>query len=458
MDELIPVAMAGSARRATPLSDPLFLGLDGSPEVRLLGAAALAGIAALAGQRPRLASALPPDCESDPRRVAGARHLQLILDGDHRDLLPEWLELAQQYQKRAEPSQLPRLLEVAAHNRSLRAGVAAVGGPRALWLARQNPEWAYLLGQAEDESTWETGQSTVRLEWLARLRGRDPERARQLLMASWAQESADERQKALQSFGAGLSMADEEFLESALDDRSKGVRAQAADLLARLPQSRLAQRARARMATCVQWTKTSSWFGLRQTQALEVTPPAECTREMQRDGIEVKPSGGVGEKAWWLEQSVARTPLDFWPPGALKAAERHEWGEALGRGWLRAARAQKDAGWAAALIEAGSRDDELFAILPHARQEELLLKHWEPGWLVLHRPYSRSLAGALMAALPSRRPKGYDWHWTHLLKEVALRLPFDTPVGEFWTDPDSAMEKLIATVNFRQSMNQEMRS
>lgn len=457
MDELIPLAMAGSQRRGTPLAAPLFQGLDGAPETRLLGAAALAGVAALAGLKPRSGPALDTDPENDARAVAATRHLQLILDGDYRDVLNEWLELAQQCRKRVDPGWLPRLLEVAAQDRSLRESVAVVGGPRALWLARQNPEWSFLLGQAEEENVWETATGTVRMDWLAGLRGRDPALALQLLRADWAQESADERQKALQALANGLSMADEEFLEEALDDRSKGVRSQAAELLARLPGSRLAQRARTRMAAWAEWKTTSAWLGLRKTQTLEVNPPAECTREMQRDGIEVKPPRGVGEKAWWLQQAVAQTPLDFWPAEPaqlLKAAG--DWSEALEKGWLRAARAQRQAAWAAALIEAGARDEELFAILPHAQQEELLLQHWEPAWLVRHRPYSRRLAAALIPALQARQPKGYDWSWAQLLRQVALLLPPDTPVEEGWAVLDSAVEKLIATVNFRQSMNREM--
>jgi len=279
-----------------------------------------------------------------------------------------------------------------------------------------------------------------------------------LLRGSWAQESADERCKALQSFVAGLSMADEEFLESALDDRSKNVRAQAAELLSRLPESRLARRAQERMATWVQWKKSSAWLGLRPSQALEVTPPAECTREMQRDGIDPKPPRGVGEKAWWLQESVARTPLSFWPPGALKAAADSEWSEALARGWQKAARAQQNSAWAAELLEGGWRDVELFALLPHSRQEEFLLKHWEDSWLLAHRPYSPLLATALIPVLQARQPKSYDWSWSNLLSQVALRLPPDTPVEEGWASLDSAVEKLIFTVNFRKSMNQEMRS
>ena len=72
--------------------------------------------------------------------------------------------------------------------------------------------------------------------------------ARELLAAGWSRETAEERAQLLAALSHGLSRADEEFLEAALDDRAAGVRAAARDLLARLPESAFLRRAAARAA------------------------------------------------------------------------------------------------------------------------------------------------------------------------------------------------------------------
>lgn len=471
MDELISAAMVGSQRRSASLQDPLFQKVPGTLEVQLLGAAALAGIASLAGQKPLTAETLVADPEPDLRRQAPSRHLQWILD-DHRDLLPEWLRLAQQSQRRPDPAYLPRLLEVGRSERSLWPLLAEVCGPRGRWLAGQNPDWAYLQGQGElDPSLWETGQSTLRLEWFRQFRQAQPEAARDLLKQSFSKESADDRSKFLQTFLHGLSLADEPFLEEALDDRSKGVRAQAAALLARLPQSGLAQRAWARVSTWIVEKQVSQWMGLRKALALEVNLPGECTPAMQRDGIEPKsPHRELGERAWWLQQCLAQAPLEGWraaPAELLQAATQGDWAKVLIQGWSQACIAQQNLPWAEAMIDKGVENDGLFAMLPLARQEELLIQQMRPDWLLLHDSkdglYSPKLSAVLLPWLQKHPTQDYDWSWSKLLAEVARRLPPtpETQVEEGWSPKSlghASVEKLISTVKFRQSMYEEMRS
>ena len=54
----------------------------------------------------------------------------------------------------------------------------------------------------------------------------------ELLVGSWATESAKDRAALLDALTTGLSLADEELLERALDDSSRVVRQRAAGLLA----------------------------------------------------------------------------------------------------------------------------------------------------------------------------------------------------------------------------------
>ena len=455
MDVLLPEAMAGTQRRQPSLSDPMFAGLSGSAEQQLLSAAAVAGIAAVAGQQSPCAEAMEADPEPDTRRLAPSLHLQRILEGEFRVHLPEWLELACQGGWRADPIYLPQLLEIGRSQPDLRALLAAVCGPRGGWLARHNKAWDYLLGHSED--LWETGRSLARVEWFGRFRQAQPEEARKLLITSFPQESADDRQKLLLTLVNGLSMGDEEFLESALDDRSKGVRAQAAQLLARLPASRLAQRARARTN---RWLPEKEW---------EVHLPDECSREMQRDGIELKsPHRDLGDRAWWLLQNLARTPLDHWhsPPGRLLAWAAHsEWAVPLVQGWKQATLAQAHLEWAQALIDAGSLDPELFALLPEEQREKLLINHMREEWLPHHGRCSPHLAQVVIDYLRQRTAQKYQWPTIQLIREVALWLPpemgreietgwpEDTPDWAHWR---SSVDQMIGHLQFRQSLHEEL--
>src|SRR5262249_37175845 len=153
--------------------------------------------------------------------------------------------------------------------------------------------------------------SAERIGYLAGRRRRDPAAALALLAEAWPTEAPDNRATLLGTLAEGLSTADEEFVEKALDDRRKEVRLAAVELLARMGGS--AERARrdgsasrARMVAGAHAAVT------RNRNRLAVPPPTACDAAMKRDGIDPKPPQGTGERAWWLEQVVMRTPLDSW--------------------------------------------------------------------------------------------------------------------------------------------------
>jgi hypothetical protein len=114
---------------------------------------------------------------------------------------------------------------------------------------------------------------------------------------------------------------------------------------------------------------------------IAVELPAECTKEMARDGIEPKPPQGTGERAWWLQQIVAATPPSVWsadaPPEAwIAAAARGEWSKVLLPAFADAAERHRDAEWAEALIRARAAGPwgtlaPLAALLPAERWRAL---------------------------------------------------------------------------------------
>ena len=358
-DELVASALVGTARRppALPSADPgsalakVLAGIDRDDhEGAVLTAGAVLGLYRQAGARPAVdSSPALPVCPPEQRFLcspAAASRLDAILDGRFRVVLGEWLDLAARAERLVPPDRLPALLDTATTSAGLRPAVIEVIGERGLWLAGLNPAWAWAAG-AEDTTTWATGSSPARRLLLARLRATDAAAARELLASTWSTETPEDRAAFVALLATNLSMDDEPFLEAALDDRRKEVRQAAASLLWRLPDSRLA----ARMAE----------------RARPLRLPTEVDAGMARDGIVARPPAGMGERAWWLQQMVAATPLRTWPGPSM--ADRAE--PLLRRALATAAARQRNEEWALALLE---RDDVnepalLRAVPPeHARE------------------------------------------------------------------------------------------
>ena len=327
----------------------------------LLRVAAAASAYQRCGRTPgRTQEPLPSPCPRDTRptcSAAAAALLRRILQGEHESLLRTWLTLATRRDVRAPADTIPTVLDLARQDPKLRPLVRAAGGTRATWLAALNEDWAFAIsGDSPDSlaATWETGTGMARMEALQRLRQLDPERARTLLEASWAQEDPTNRPFIVAMLAHGLSLADEPFLERALDDRRKEVRQQAAGLLGRLPSSALMARMVDRAKKLVTLGKST----ILQRTSIDVAPPDEADASMIRDGVNPKPPAGtgVGEKAWWLAQIVGAVPPSTWsaawsiePEKLIRAADGHEWREPLVAGWLTATERFHDGTWARAL-------------------------------------------------------------------------------------------------------------
>jgi hypothetical protein len=339
---------------------------------------------------------------------------------DLTELLPQWLAAANARGFAPPPQLLPALLDAARGRTDLRPAALEFAGPRALWLARLNPDWRFALratpggGTAvphpEDgdrvQQLWQEGLFAERVALLSALRSREPAAARDLLATTWATERAEDRLMFLDSLRAGLGPDDEPFLEQALADRSRNVRATAAELLSALPGSALAARMAVRAEACVAIDHTSAPRPVRTgregeklgrtapasaatpgpntatteapdttgaggavetvgaTKATEATPtiaveaPHECDPGMERDGVVAKAPEGRGERSWWLGQLVEAAPLGTWPRRlggrtpreivALPVAD--DWQGELHAAWCRAAVRQRDAEWSRALL------------------------------------------------------------------------------------------------------------
>ena len=427
---------------------------------------------------------LPSPCEADETPDCGPQasaHIALLLQSHYADLLPEWLRLLATAGRRVPEEWLPALLDVGIKQTALRPLLLPVLGRRGHWLAQHNPLWGYAI-ETTDEADWHTGRFEERLSLLRRLRATQPERARELLATTWKEELVRQRREFIQALAVGLSPADESFLEAALDDRSVEVVRAAADLLARLPQSRLSQEATAHALRLVRLQPG----GLLKRARLEADLP-EDTPALRRDGITTPPAGSaLGEKAWRLSQIVGATPIAAWSrewaktPAQILAASRDcEWRQALLEGWVLATQRHRDPDWAEALLplypDHAAWTAALVDVLPPDRFEAHLLELLRDAatsdgrataLVVLshvERPWSIALSQAVLEQIRRRvrKEKQPDWWLTNVLRGFARWVPpefSDTAAtgwpseSQYWPQWESAVHDFLDRLRFRKGM------
>ncbi len=345
-------------------------------ESALLGVSALVGMHRQAGRR--LTSdgadistgtvAHPPDTRKRPHVMAAAR-LGLMVNGRYKEILPEWLRMLAQMDGRVPEEWLPNLLELARGWAEIQPYLLPVLGERGCWLAAQNPDWAF-FGIGNEASVWQTGTRLTRAMALVRARQRDPNAAREMLMATWDTEAPDDRNEFLSALRHNLSMDDEPFLEAALDDRDERIGRAASGLLSMLTGSRLVERmfGYARPLLSLEEFQPMPTPRFRPNNAQEpllriIAKRTETTSpEMLRDGIDRKGGGRspfeTADRFWVVRQMLAAVPPSRWcaalglPAKTLiEAAHRSEAKTALLAGWEIAARNHHDETWLRALLD-----------------------------------------------------------------------------------------------------------
>lgn len=450
-DDLVTAATVGVSRK--PLPDTVLSETgENDQAAALLDAAALRTVERRAGYRPPRGVTVPgaPEETAPVFSVRAARALREAcdwkpwrgLDLDNQPqagLLTDLLTAAADAGYVASPLLLPGLLDAAARRTAMRPVVAAVLGARGRWLAAQRPDWRPVAEHAaqaspDDRETWRTGTFAQRRACLARLRETDPDAARDLLAEGWTRETGADRAEFIAVLDDGLSLADANFLEAALDDRASAVRTAARRMLSRLPDSAFGQRASARAGAVLRPERERrGGRAVRLAATLPATPDADALR----DGVTVShPSPSIGAGAWLLTQIIAWAPLDHWTAGSgLSPADLVSLPVTDGlradvhAGWRLAALRQRNAEWARALLQAdapgagGNRPDaawppdrELAALLPPrqraARAAALLA---DAPLSAVHPPGRDGDAMPLM-----REIAGYPAPWPRVLADAAL--------------------------------------
>ncbi|WP_306208284.1 SWIM zinc finger family protein [Actinoplanes sp. RD1] len=494
--DLLATALVGTARRpftattvaAGDTSIPLGAGTS------LLEAAATALTYRRAGVTPASGhpAVTPAPAETDRAvpSAAGDRLLRLLDGSGPHDLLAQWLGAAARWGGHVPPEALPALFDAGRRNSVVRPAIARVAGERGRWLAGLRPDWGWVRDEApgtvaqDDPEIWDTGTPGERLAYLTRLRTVDPAAGLALLRKAWATEAPEDRARFVGALCTGLSPADDEFLDAALDDRRKEVREAALELLQRLPGSALGQRMAERARAAVRFERRA--LG---RDRLVVTPPEELTPQLRRDGLAAKPARGTGVQAWLLEEVLAGAPLSTWtgdrePTEVVKLARGNDWEVPLLHGWAKAAIAQGAADWATALVHHDSRDKtgglreavrwDLHLLLPPAdlariaadflRRED----HLAHRLLAVHPgPWPDELAVAVIETVAHRaRQDKHSWQLAELCRAAAPVMPpryaphltkLADQLLRDGTDPARirAVTELARTLTFRHEMLQE---
>jgi hypothetical protein len=375
LEELTKVALIGTSRTnwslpnsPEPLLEEAFaIARTSSPEDQLLAAAATTGAYEACGRSGRASPITLPSSQVDARQQCSLRAgelLQQILSMANapakQSLLVKWLTAADTGKRRPPHWHLPALLDYAASTRSVRDSVMAVIDLRGLWLMSLNPSWQFATAEdVEPASAFATGNRDQRLAVIRRLRETDASQARQMIGSTWKEDSADDRAAFVAAMSIGLSGDDEPFLESALDDRSKQVRAAAAELLSRVDGSAYSKRMIERVEPLVSFTPGTPAGMIKRAKPPRVEvqlPPEAFDPAWGRDAIVEKPAAGIGRRQWWLSQMLRRVPPAHWsakwhisPADCFRAATG-DFAEILVSTWSDAAEDHRDATWMKAAV------------------------------------------------------------------------------------------------------------
>lgn len=521
MDAIVTTALVGTSQQGqassstgTPVDTLIAQVPETAPERALLLSAGARAAYRRAG---KLASSIPDVPEPAPEESLPACSLSVsmllhrMLLGDHSDLLPEALELLRSADYRLPHELLP--IALSARDGETRAALFPILGERGRWLSRFNPDWTWVQqfvsgsGDAlppDAETLWEEGTTAQRAEILRRLRAINAGKARHWLEATWKQEKAEARIALLQTLEIGLSAEDEPFLERARDDRAASVRSDVPPLLARIPGSAFAQRARDLADSILTFSQGR----------LKLKLPASYDKSWQRDGIVEKPPTGLGERAWWLIQILALVPLSHWeerasltPAELVAAAGADKFGNSILEGWTRSAQLFKASSWSGALWDwwqaqqkkkklggttTSDMRAELMGLLTREEAEAKVLhmlrndrasenEDWEEMLDALPAPWSDTLGAAYLellwihlAALEEHLSKNnyypYADPWCSSLARAAISLPASCfrEALESYTLPESAtswqadhwrqqLHMFTETLSFRQRLCEEIK-
>ncbi|GCF08808.1 DUF5691 domain-containing protein [Dictyobacter arantiisoli] len=345
------------------------------------------------------AQTLPEVAAPETMPACLSRNAQLLIglfQPPYTILLPEALERLRSSGHRIPDEVLPQCLAYGTTNSEHRSQLAPLLGERGRWLSQFKPTWKwasrYLVDEhatilpAEAETLWQEGTLEQRQEILSRLRTQDPAQARTWLEQVWKQEKADVRATLLTCLESGISDADQDFIEQALNDRGESVRLAAARLLLHIPTSPSVQRLLARADSMLDFKKSSL------QNKLLITLPKQIDLDWKNDIAIAKLKQDKLSSEYWFHKAIGRISPQHWesrfdvaPATFIDALNPNEMGKALIVDLIKAAYRHHTSNWyqpllgwyiqhvlSTSLQPIGKAARELFAALAPADAEEIL--------------------------------------------------------------------------------------
>lgn len=274
--------------------------------------------------------------------------------------------------------------------------------------------------------------------YLCDLRRSDPATALRIVQSAWDIADAKARNTYLQPLGIGISLDDEPFLESVLDDRAKHVRLLAAALLNTLEGSRLVQRFTDQAVNCVDYMihkRTNT------PDKLYITLPTAYTPAMKRDGIFEKPYNTTSNlPAYWLFQMLKHIPPSTWTKRWNKTVKQiveasfntPDYVDNLIIAWVDATITYKNAEWAEALMVHDLED--IYPVTPHYLIE---IVHPDRREQIIENALSQYPNTLQTRAVPVHMLRSIDAPWSaHFSKFVLDRLLH-------YTDPNTPEDTFV---------------
>lgn len=326
-DDIVNTALIGTARRSfgPGLFPPAVAGYleqggekTEDPETLFLKGLALSSPYRRAGAlAPAAVQPVHFEAPSDPLPVAPARAnalLQTLVHDSEDSLILFWMELCREKKYRVEPRLLPSLLDLLARFRTLQPAGDSVISETGRWLARFHPAWFFAFGENDSEERFLSGKEEERESGLLRLRQLNPRRGRELLVSTWAGESAAMRAKLLACLKTNLSADDCEWLESLSSDSSKKVQSVRFDLLFRIPGSSVSEKIWDYVRPAIQVWREKNLLAFRTTETLQVNPELGIPKEFLAEaGLSPKSTNkNFSDSESVLFQLLEKTPPSKW--------------------------------------------------------------------------------------------------------------------------------------------------
>ncbi|HLP52261.1 MAG TPA: DUF5691 domain-containing protein, partial [Chitinophagales bacterium] len=234
-----------------------------------------------------------------------------LLDNKYYTLVNYWAIHCVDKGLIVEPRLLPKFFDWGVHSRksSPELFVKAIGN-RGVWLSGFEEQWKFVTAVAQ-QFDWDTAPIGLRVKHLQDLRTEAPAEAVEKIKQVWKEENAANRVELIATLAVGISKADEEFLLTALTDKSQKVKEKALELVKLIPDSAIIESYKACLRASITITQ-SKLLGLISRTTVHVK------LQLSNDGVfktgiqKLSSTKEIGDDDYVLMQMIADVPPAFW--------------------------------------------------------------------------------------------------------------------------------------------------